>query len=336
MCLEHRGVQRTGNVIKKSPSFLTIFTLFFVLVALFAVGRYALYGSVTRNCVYTEETLPVPEPLIELEVVVVNRAYLAVGSNKDFTCLKKLGSIDREVVSAEIINNVTIGRRYFTVKGMQVESLNKGARFKVVDVVAVTKHGITTIDSGPGPIYFLILKDKNETLYRVATASLGQSKEDLFLALEDPALSPVSPVSSFLNWGSFDETSLPDGTKSFRYTGKLIELSKAYLQKNRSFLETLYDRMEEGEIISISIELELQDRAFKKIALSENSDERFTQIAQIQNNFLQKIPDKFNLEDVEKNLHNPYISMKASPELLDYLATEQTMLHIKTIGEIAR
>jgi len=317
-------------------SSLTIFTFILVLLALFAGGRYLWYGSVTRTCVYTEEILPVPQQLVELDVVVVKRAYFAVGYNEDFSCMNKLGNIDREIVSAGSINNITVGRRYFEEKGLKVESLHKGTRFKVVDVIAVTKHGITTVDSGPGPLYYLIVKDQNEALYQVATVSLGMGKKDLFLAVEDPSDLSDSSVISFLNWNSFDEKPTSDGKKSFRYTKTLIEIPKAYIEKNKPFLETLYEQLENGKQISISIELELSDGLFKNIVLSENSGERIKQVAQIQNKFLQNISNKFILNGVEKNIHHPYVSMQADKDLLDYLATERTKLHIKSIGEIVR
>jgi len=321
---------------KNKFSSLMIFTFIFVLLVLFAGGRYLWYGSVTRTCVYTEEILPVPQQLAELDVVVVKRSYLAVGYNEDFSCLNKLGNIDREIVSADSINNITVGRRYFEEKGLKVESLHKGTRLKVVDVVAVTKHGVTTVDSGSGPLYYLILKDQNKAMYQVATVFLGISKKDLFLAVEDPSDLSDSSSISFLNWNSFDEKPLSDGKKSFRYTKALIEVPKAYIKKNKPFLETLYERLENGEQISISVELDLSDGLFKNIVLSENSGERIKQVAQIQNKFLKNIPDKFTLNDVEKNIHHPYVYMQANKELLDYLSTERIILHIKTIGEMIR
>lgn len=319
---------------KNKFSYLVTFTFIFVLFVLFVGGRYLWYGSITRNCVYTEEILTVPQQLIPLDIVVVKQAYFAVGHNQDFSCLDKLGSIDRQIVSADSINNITVGRRYFEEKGLKIESLNQGTRFKVVDVVAVTKHGITTVDSGPGPLYYLILKDINEALYQVATVSMGMSKEDLFLALEDHKDLSDSSAVSFLNWSSFDETQHSGGRKSFKYTGELTEIPKAHIERSKSFLETLYERLENGEQVSISINLELKDGLFKNIVLSDNREERIKQVAKIQENFLQNIPDKFVLEDVEKNVHHPYVSMQANKDLLDYLATEQTKLHIKSIAEI--
>lgn len=324
------------NVMKNKYSYLVTITFIVVLFGLFALGRYLWYGSITRDCVYTEDVLPAPDQLVAWDVVAVKRAYLAVGYNQDFSCMDKMGSIDRQIVNAGSINNITVGRRYFEEKGLKVEPLDKGTRFKVVDVVAVTKHGMTTIDSGPGPLYFLILKDSNETLYQIATVSMGVSKDDLFLAVEDHSDMRDSSVLSFLSWSSFDGSPLPGGRKSFKFTGELIEIPKAHIERSKPFLETIYERLENGEQIFISINLEPKGGRFNKTVLADNGEERIRQVAKIQKEFLQKISDKFVLEHVEMNDHHPRVSMQANKELLDYLATEQIKLHIKSIAEVVR
>ena len=87
----------------------TIVILLIVIGALYLGGRYVYYGSLTRNCIYTENKLPVPEQLTKGEIVVAKDAYLVIGIDKEYSCLKNLGSIDREIVGAESINNLTIG-----------------------------------------------------------------------------------------------------------------------------------------------------------------------------------------------------------------------------------
>jgi hypothetical protein len=207
-----------------------IVILLIIIVALFLGGRYVYYGSLTRNCIYTENKLSVPEQLTKGEIVVAKDAYLAVGHDKEYACLKNFGSIDREIVGADTINNLTIGRHYFTDRGLAVESLKKGASFRVVDVVAVTKHGLTTIDSGSGPIYYLVLKDKNNISYQIATVSLGLNKEDLFLSFVDSSQTLDSSAIKLLSPDSFDETADYQGGNSLKYTGNLSELSDAYLK----------------------------------------------------------------------------------------------------------
>lgn len=206
------------NEFMKSKIPFIIFALFMLL---FLGGRYIYYGSLARGCIYTENKLPVPEKLVAGIVVVAKDAYLAIGADKEHACLNTIGKIDREIVAPEIINNPTIGRRYFTDRGLSVRSLKKGSEFKIVDVIAVTKHGLSTIDSGPGPIYYLILQGKDGLLYQIATVSLGLNKEDLFLAFVDNAQNYNPSATQLLSPDSFDETYDYEGANSLEYTGKL-------------------------------------------------------------------------------------------------------------------
>lgn len=195
-----------------------------VLFALYLGVRYLYYGSLTRNCIYTENSIPVPEQLAKGEIVVAKDAYLAVGYDREYVCLKNFGSIDRMIVGSHAMNNQSAGRQYFTDKGLTVESLKTSTSFRITNVVAVTKHGFTTIDSGPGPIYFLILKDKNNTLYRLATYSLGLNNKDLFLSFVDSSQPVNSSSTKFLSGDSFDTTWDHEGENSLTYTGKLTNL----------------------------------------------------------------------------------------------------------------
>ena len=108
--------------------------------------RYIYYGSLTRNCTYTEDRLSVPEQLTEGEIVVAKDAYLAVGIEREYACLKTFGSIDREIVAPEDIDYATPGRHHFTDGGLTVESLREGAAFRIVDVVVLTQHGISAFE----------------------------------------------------------------------------------------------------------------------------------------------------------------------------------------------
>ena len=184
-----------------------------VIGALYLGGRYIYYGSLIRNCIYTENKLLVPEQLTKGKIVVAKDAYLAIGHDREYSCLKDFGNIDRKIVGAESINNLTIGRHYFTDRGLTVESLKRGASFHVVGVVAVTKHGLSTIDSGSGPIYYLILKDQNNISYQIATVSLGINKGDEFLSFVDTN----TPSIKLLSADSFD-TRYYEGGPHFPFT----------------------------------------------------------------------------------------------------------------------
>lgn len=279
-------------------------------------GHYIYYGSFTRNCIFTEKILPAPEELAKGEIVVAKNAYLAVGHGKvwDYACLKTFGSIDREIVGPEDINNITIGRRYFTNRGLSVESLKKDSSFIVTNVIEVTTHGITTIE-GSVPLYYLILKDDNDILYQISTASLGANKEDLFLSFVDFSKPTSTSSVKLLNYNSFDHPGDREGVDTFGYTGKLTELTNTYLEKTEPLWKKLSDRLERGEKVSIMIELD----PFKEIKFSDNQEERNRQVAQIQDEFLKKIPSNIKLINIDKNKIEPYISMEANLDLLNYL-----------------
>lgn len=310
-----------------------IFALLFISIALFALWRFLVYGSVLNGCVYTEDVLPVPGLLASGQIVVANKAYVASGTAAD-SCMEQMGQITREIVGPETINNISIGRRYFTDRGLNVEVLKKGTRLSVVGVVAVTKHGITTIDSGPGPIYHLILKDSDGALYQVATVSLGINKGGSFLSFESSSYPADSSTIRFLSWESFEEQR--GERPSLIFTGQFVEHDKTSLDLSRSPLDKLYFRLVEGEKITIQIVLESRAGTATDILLSSENSKRKMQVAEIQEVFLRKVRDKFNLEGLVKNEHHPSLSVEVTPELLDYLSTERYSLNIKSIGELTR
>lgn len=313
-----------------------IIVLLIVVFALYLGGRYVYYGSLATNCIYTENQLPIPEQLTKGEFVVAKDAYLAVGRNREYGCLKNFSGIDREIIGPEVISNLTIGRRYFTDRGLTVESLKKGSSFHVTGVVALTKHGITTIDSGSGPIYYLVLKDKNNILYQVATVSLGLNKDDLFLSFVDSAQSGNTSSIKLLSLDSFKETVDYEGGNTITYTGKLTELTSTYLESTEPQWKKLADRLERGEKFLIMVVIELRDDNFRDIKLSDNQGERSKQVAQIQDEFIKNIPKNLVLANVEKDKAWPYISMEANLDLLKYLVDEQVKLKIKSISELTR
>jgi hypothetical protein len=175
----------------------TIVILLVIVAVLYLGGRYVYYGSFTRNCIYTEESFPVPEQLKTGTIVIAKAAYQGAGMDKEHGCLENFSGIDREIIAPESINNITIGKEYYTEKGIAVEPLNIGTAFRVVGMISVTKHGISTIDSGPGPIHYLILEDQGGRRYQIATVMLGINKTDLFLSYRDSGSSADMPLTPY-------------------------------------------------------------------------------------------------------------------------------------------
>ncbi len=313
----------------KPKIFIILFSFIFFL---FLGLRYIYYGSLTTSCIYTEESLPVIDKLSNGEFVIAKDAYLAIGKNDDYSCLQIFDNIDREIVGPETINNITIGRKYFTNRGLSVKSLKKGSSFRLTDIIAITKHGISTIDSGPGPIFYLILKDKNNISYQIATVSLGLNKEDLFLSYIDSSQSVNSNSANLLSALSFNQ----GDEKTLIYTGKLTTLSFNYLQSTEPNWKKLEDRLKLNEKFLLHVELSLRDDSYKEITLSENQEERYKQVANIQDEFFSKIPNNISLVNLEKDKAWPYISVEANLELLQYLIDEQVKLKIKSVTELVK
>lgn len=303
---------------------------------LYLGGHYVFYGSITRNCIYTENELPIPEELAKGKIVIARGdVYVAIGLDKEHSCLGNFGNIGREIVGPDIINNITIGRKYFTNKGLTVESLKKGTSLSLVGIIAVTPHGISTIGGG-GPIYYLILRDQNNLLYKVATVSLGLNKGDQFLSFEDFSQTNNTSSIKLLSPDSFERTVNHEGEKSLKYTGKLVDLTTSYLESVVPQWKKMADRLEKGEKFLIHIDIELRDNSFREIMLSNSPDERYRQVTQIQDEFLKQIPASITLKDVEKNKAWPYVSMEANLDLLNYLVDHQVELKIKSISELTK
>ncbi len=237
--------------------------ILFILISLFIVtvlylgGHYFFYGALVGNCNYTEDKIPVPEQLAKGEIIVARDAHLAVGHNTDYGCLKIFGRIDKQIIGPEEFNDLAIIQHDFIDRGITIETLKKGTSFHVVDIIAATKHGISTIDSGPGPIYFLILKDQNNVFYQVSTVSLGLDSENFFLSLVDESKVVNTISARLLGADSFTEEG-----NSIIYTGKLTELPNDELQGAyypdwiSPEHKQLFKRLARGEKFTISVEIE--------------------------------------------------------------------------------
>ena len=179
MFLRERGKQKN----KKGLTVLKFFFVAFFVVAGYFLLHYIGYGSFTRNCIYTEKEIPVPPEFAGGKIVVFQKAYQAIGKNVEASCLPILGKIDKQLVGPETMNNLTIGRGYFEERGQYIADVEINKMLRVERIFAVTKHGINTIDSGPGPIHYLVLSDDVGELYQIATVSLGSNKGEEFLNL---------------------------------------------------------------------------------------------------------------------------------------------------------
>ena len=139
------------------------------------------------GCPYTEESVAVPDFLKTATLVLEKDAYVAKGidlesCSRGSSRVRVLKDIAYQIVDSAAISNGTIGKKYYEQQGLTVDPLKSGKKFTIEQIIAQTKHGITTIDSGPGPIFYFILRDERGALYKVATVSLGMNRGEPYLA----------------------------------------------------------------------------------------------------------------------------------------------------------
>jgi hypothetical protein len=157
-------------------------TFVFLAAVMGYVGWYGFNFSFPP-CIYTEEDLPVPEELRGVSLAVERDAYVVHGSETDLACSPTLGKVPYEIINKETVENVTIGKQYFERQGRSVGRLEKGKKLKVERMIASTKHGISTIDSGSGPTGYLILSGEDGSQYALADAELGWDFEKAFMGV---------------------------------------------------------------------------------------------------------------------------------------------------------
>lgn len=151
---------------------ILILLVFFILL----LGwRAFYYGSVFRSCIYTEKEIELSETIKNSKFHFIKPAVVVTeGLDKTFLCLPEIGLVTNEIVEMQYASHYTQGRKTTVTPEMNLV-------LEPYKMMAVMKHGITTIDSGSGPINYLILKDSNGLLYQVGTVGLGLNKGDEFL-----------------------------------------------------------------------------------------------------------------------------------------------------------
>ncbi len=166
------------RIFKLPKPFIGVALLF---VFLYGTYHVAFYGFKLDRCVYTDEELAIPEELKNATILLEKNMYIAKGHDPD-DCSPLLKDIKNQIVHTETIDNITVGARYFTERGLAVESFMKGKTFTLNKFVAVTKHGLSTIDSGPGPLYYLILTDERGVVYQIHTSDLGYDEREAYFS----------------------------------------------------------------------------------------------------------------------------------------------------------
>jgi hypothetical protein len=141
-----------------------------------------IYGQFEEPfCKYTEDSLEIPEELRDAKFYLEKDSNVVGGENTEYSCLREIGKINNDIWDQESMMSFT---SYFTREGRTIEPLKAGKVFALEKIIAVTKHGISTIDSGPGPIYFLVLKDGEGVQYKAAPGDFGTDEKESIMRFE--------------------------------------------------------------------------------------------------------------------------------------------------------
>ncbi|QDK38127.1 hypothetical protein [Bdellovibrio sp. NC01] len=177
--------------LKNQRYLLAIFIVIFVLVGL----RYCYYGAVFSSCIYSEKELPLTAEFTDSVFILTKSVAVVRGESADYKCLPHMGQIRNMLVEAQYADHY----RTSVVNGkIEYIDVKSGLNLYPMEVVAVTKHGITTMDSGSGPIYYVVMRDPTGQLYQVATVSLGLNKGDEFMkAVKNGKETLLNPMIRF-------------------------------------------------------------------------------------------------------------------------------------------
>jgi len=176
----------------------------FIGVAVLSVllcGSYhiAFYGFKLVRCVYTDEELIIPAELKNAKILLEKNMYIAKGSDPDH-CSPLLKDIKNQLVSNEAIDNTTDGMRYFTEKGLVVETQLKGKTFALNKFIVVTEQGLSAKVWGSGPFYYLVLIDEQGAAYQIHTAHLGLDENESYFSYSNNGVK-----QGMLSWRWFED-----------------------------------------------------------------------------------------------------------------------------------
>ena len=126
------------------------------VIAVYICFHLVMFGAHLSFCEYTVKEEPSLLPS-NTELTLKKSAYSHQRKYPGQGCTPILGKISRELYSQELTE---------AFPGGTIEKLGVGTKFSLIQVLARTKHGIGTIDSGPGPIFIYVVKDQAGNLYQ--------------------------------------------------------------------------------------------------------------------------------------------------------------------------
>lgn len=183
------------NKIMKSKFLKIVITLLVVFGFAFIFLLFKAYFYIFPTCTYTEKEIKISDELSNLDLVLANDVYLINAKTEDLN--NKMGvklfmdqsyteNCNSNLYNVNLILESIEFKKYFEEYGfienssIKANILNKGKHFKIEKVFLVTKHGIGTIDSGPGPTVVLVLIDENNLEYKISTVYLPFKDDSFF------------------------------------------------------------------------------------------------------------------------------------------------------------
>lgn len=154
-------------------------TKFLLIAMIMFLGlRTCYYGAPFRTCIYTEKEISLLPSMAKSKIYISRPTAIVRGIDYDYYCLAEMGRITNTLSQASEAKHYK-----YKNANRKIDYLDSDSSIELtpIKIISVTKHGLSTIDSGSGPIDHLILKDKAGELYEVATVSLGINKGDEFL-----------------------------------------------------------------------------------------------------------------------------------------------------------
>lgn len=165
------------------------------VVGLYLVGHFIYYGSLTRNCIYTEEKIPVPSELEGGQLVTTQQSFAVVGlESDDLVCSTMYANVARRVISIESRGWLVSDPAY--PPGITIQEIPIGTTFKVIDSFRQDTHGIANIEGG-GSMEYMTLQDGRGTQYVLAISGLGINDHQRFVKFVSPGYEQMLEYAMF-------------------------------------------------------------------------------------------------------------------------------------------
>jgi hypothetical protein len=140
-------------------------------IVLVVLIRTVAYGAPWRSCEYTVSNDPMPDAYKNRQFIVNTSAYTEEGKDRDYACLS-ISNFNLNWENSGGWSSAEL-QDYYRDTDRIYKPVASSTVFHIVKFIKVTKHGIGTIDSGPGPLPVAILADEQGNTYMILSGDLG-------------------------------------------------------------------------------------------------------------------------------------------------------------------